>query len=120
MRYYKDFSVTGSASSTVEDTGIQSTSAEKKKIVGIMLSVSAYNGGLVKCNVDRKEVLSIPDYIFDSYGSSGSTNVQYATAKSQFIPLDFDLEIGSTFQIMIASAGTATNLKGCYVYELNK
>ena len=118
MRFYKDFTITGVINTTTWEDGIQSTDTEKKRIIGILVSVSAYQDNVIKCNVARKEVLSTRDYVLDTYGSPASTNVQYATSKTQFLELDVDLPIGDKFQIGITCGATATNVKGCYIYEL--
>ena len=39
-RYYQKFSITGVANTTTPDAGIQSTETEKRKIVGVHISVS--------------------------------------------------------------------------------
>lgn len=117
-KYYKDFRITGSANSTVFDEGVDSTEAEKKRIVGVMLNLSGYADNTIEINIDREKIVGIPDYFLDTEANDGDTNTPYSTRKMQFIELGHDLELGQTLQVGIKSGATAKNVRGSYVYEI--
>jgi len=118
VTYYKDFSVDGSANDTKWDTGITSTETEKKKIISVLISVSDYKNNIVRCIKEREDIVKIRDYVLDTYGTSGSTNVQYSTTKMIEIPIDLELPVGQTFQVGIQSGANATNIRGAYKYVI--
>lgn len=115
---YKYFNVTGVINSTVYDTGITSTEAEKKKIKSVILSVSAYKDNLIKGSIEREEILSIQDNVVDTVELNAVTVNSRATNKTKEFALDHEIALGETFKIGILSGAVATNLKGCYKYEL--
>jgi len=116
--YYAEFSVDGTANAVTWDTGIESTEAEKKRIVAVLISVSGYQNNVLRGAIEREDILKIRDYVLDTYGSTGSTNTQYATTKINRIPIGHDLAVGRTFKIGIECGGTATNIRGAYEYEI--
>jgi len=115
--YYKEFKVSGSANSTVWDTGISGTETEKKRIISIIITVSDYKGNLIKGTVERVEVLKIYDYNLDTFATSGSTNTVRSTDKIIEIPLDIELDQGETFKVGIECGSNATDIYGAYKYE---
>lgn len=117
-RYYKEFAITGVANEESADVGIQSTEAEKKKIVGMILHVTGQIGNIIKAYIEREKIVGLYDYHLSTDESTGSANVQKDNHRMQFIAIDHDLEVGRTFNMAISCGATAKNLFGSYVYEL--
>lgn len=116
--YFQEFSVTGSANTTVWDDGISSTEAEKKKLVSIIISVSDYKGNLVRVIKEREDIAKIYDYVLNTHANTGGTSTLYSTHKLIEIPVDIEIPVGQTIQIGIQSGATATNIFGAYKYEI--
>jgi len=116
--FRKFFSVTGLPNDTVYDDGIESTDAEPKHIIAIEVNVSGYADNQVEIWVEREKKQEVPDYLLDTWASTGSTNTQYSTSKMNKLDVDFDLPIGERMKVAIKCGGTAKDLRGCYVYNL--
>jgi len=116
--FRKLFDVTGIANDVVYDVGIESTEAEPKHIVAIELTVNVYAGNVVQIWVEREKKQEVPDVLLDTWGSTGSTNVQYSTHKINRLDVDFDLPVGERLKVGLLCGATATRVKGCYVYNL--
>lgn len=116
--YYKDFSVDGVANTETLDDGLTSTEAEPKRILSVYISVSGYQNNVIVGRIEREDILKIRDYVLDTYASTGSTNTQYSTTKLNEIKIEHDIPVGRTFKIGILCGGTATNIRGCYKYEI--
>jgi len=116
--FRKLFDVTGVANDVVYDVGIESTEAEPKHIVGIELSVSGDVGNVVQVWVERDKKQEVPDVLLDTWGTTGSTNVQYSTHKINKLDVDFDLPVGERLRVALLCGATATKVRGCYVYNL--
>jgi len=117
-KYYKSFSIDGVANKTVDDVGIVSTETEKKKIIALILTVSAYVDNIILGMLERDEILSLPDRVCDTYGSTASTNTQLATTKTTTFEINEEIEMGQTFKVAIKCGGTPSNLRGAYIYEV--
>jgi len=117
VRYLK-FAVNGQANTEVWDKGITSTEAEPKKILSVLVAVSDYQDNTFLAGIEREEILSAPDYILDTWSTTGTTNTPRSTTKRQEFRLDHTLEVGKTFAVGILCGATATNLRGVYVYEI--
>lgn len=118
MKYYKNFKVTGKASTTIFDGGIESTEAERKRILGIIISLSGYGDNVIEINIDREKIAGISDYSLDTEADLGAANFPYSTSKMQFIELGHELDQGQTLQVGIKCGVTPKDVRGSYVYEL--
>lgn len=117
-KYHKEFTVTGSANVTTFDAGLESTEAEKKKIVSVIINVSGYAGNVIEGWIDREKILGIYDYVINTEANDGDTNTPYSTNKILELEVDHELIVGQTFKIAIKCGGTAKNIQGAYKYEL--
>lgn len=116
---YKKFSVTGVTNTeTLDTTGIQSTVAEPKHLKGLLVNVDDVVGNDVVGIIGQVAHLEIPDYLLDSEDTTGGANTVRSNHKFQFIELGLDMVVGEVFQIGITCGGTASNLRGAYVYEI--
>lgn len=116
QKYYQRLTVTGGASSTVADTGLDSTEEEKRTLVSVLLYVTGYADNEVEVWIERELIASIPDYLLVSDASSGSTNVQYTTDRKVEWELNHPIPVGKTAKVKIKCGGTAKNVRGCYCY----
>ncbi len=116
--YYDEFSVTGTANTTVWDSGLTSTEAEKKHLVSILINVSGYQGNILRGILEREDIVKIRDYVLNTNANTGGTSTLYSTSKIVEIPVDMDIPVGQTFKIGIESGGTATNIQGAYKYKI--
>lgn len=116
--YRKEFTITGVANTTTEDTGLTSTEAETKRLVGMRLFVSGQIGNIIKGHLEREKILGLYDYHIDTDESSGSANVQKSVGKEQYFEINQDIPLGKTFKVGITCGATAKNVFGSYDYEL--
>jgi len=118
QKLYKAFRITGQANAEVQDEGIVSTEPEPKRILELIVNVSGYADNTVKAYVERKEMLSVPDYLLDTDADTGTANTLYSTTKLNRFEINLELPIGQKFYAAHLCGPTATNLRGVYVYEI--
>jgi len=120
MIYFKKFTVTGTANKEVLDTGLQSTEAEKKRLLSVLIQVSGYADNDVVGYLETTKVFEIPDKLIDTDANTGSTNNQYSLNRINEIEVGVDMPVGTTFKVGIACGATAKNIRGAYRYEIIK
>ncbi len=120
QKYYQSFKITAAANSEVADGGLESTGAEPKKIVGILLHVTGQAGNIVKGYIEREKIVDLYDYHLSTDENTGGVNMQKTTNRLQFIEINVELPVGRTFNAAIACGATAKDVYGSYVYELGR
>lgn len=115
--YYQKFEVTGVASSTASDAGLESTEEERRHIDSVLLWVSGWAGNVVEIWLERELLAEIMDYHCQTDESSGSTNTQKDGGRELKFELGHDLPAGKTLKAKIRCGATNKNLKGSYVYR---
>jgi len=120
MVYFKKFSVTGQANKETLDSGLQSTEAEKKRLLSVMVQVSGYADNTIVGYQEQTKVFEIPDSLIDTDVDTGSANSQHSVNRINEIEIGVDLPVGSTFKVGIVCGATAKNIVGAYRYEIIK
>lgn len=115
---YKAFTITGVANKQTFDVGIESTQAESKKLIALLVHLSGYAANFVQLYKENEKIADVYDYHFDTLADLGAANFPYSTAKLQRIDLEIDIPIGERVKACLQCAGTIKNLFGCYVYEV--
>lgn len=118
MELAQSFSVTGSANSTVEDTGLASTEAEHKHCKKVLVYLSGIVANKIQLWLEREKLAEYYDYHFATVESTGSTNVQKGSTLLHEIPVDVDIPVGQTLKVALQCGATAKNLFGSYVFDL--
>lgn len=115
---YKSFTITGVINiNTKHATGLESTKAEPKRLVAVLLSVSARIGNQILGHIERKEIFSLYDYMLHTAIASGTN--QYPSTDSMIrIPIDYIIPVGDRFIPSITCGGTASNVFGSFEYEI--
>lgn len=116
LRYWY-FSVTGVANDEVLDGGIESIETEDRFLHYVLVNASVTNGNKIVAYLDQDKWVEIPDYLIDTYESTGSTNTQKSTSKISKIDVGLLLPLGEKFKIGVISGGTLSSISGAYVYE---
>jgi len=120
MVYFKKFSVTGAANSEKLDGGLQSTEAEKKRLLSVLIQVDGYADNTIVGYLETTKVFEIPDKLIDTDANTGSTNNQYSFNRINEIEVGVDMPVGSKFKVGIVCGATAKNIRGAYRYEIIK
>jgi hypothetical protein len=115
---YQKLTATGSANTTVLDTGIESTQAEEKRVTAVLIYVTGHIANDVEIWIEQERIARIPDYFFITEEATASTNVQKANNRMYRIELDHVLPVGQRMQAGINCGATAKNISGAYEYEL--
>jgi|TARA_Y100000034_G_scaffold109500_1_gene140871 hypothetical protein len=111
------FTITGSTTLEVKDAGIQSVAGEAPKTLkAITISVSAWNGAIVKAYEGQTQKQGAYDTDFRGYAAIASLTEGNTVLKSGF-EVDRTLEVGNPYQVAVGSASTATSIRGSYIYE---
>ena len=111
------FAITGSTSVDVKDTGIQSVAGEAPKTLkAITISVSAWNGAVVKAFEGQTQKQGAYDTDFRGYAAIASLTEGNTILKAGF-EVNKLLEVGLPYQAAVGSASTATSIRGSYIYE---
>lgn len=118
MEYYKYFKVTGVANSTVYDSGLSSSMEAPKRLLGVMVNVTAHKGNKIQGWLEREKVFELPDYLIDTQ-EAGAVREDYKSFnKLNEIPVGVDMPVGTTFKTAIECGADATDIYGAYRYEI--
>jgi hypothetical protein len=113
----QEFTITGSTTLTVSDAGIQSVQGEpKKRLLRISISVSAWNGAIITSVEGQTTKQGAYDSDFRGYAAITSMTDGNVVLKSGF-EVNRDLEVGQPYFARVGAAGTATSIRGSYIYE---
>ena len=116
---YQYFSVTGVANSIVYDAvELESTAEETKYVHSVMVTPTGWAGNRIQAKLDREDIFDMPDYLFSTPESSGSTNTQKSTTQIQEVAVEKSLSPGAKFRVGIQCGATAKDIVGCYKYSL--
>lgn len=115
---YKAFKITGVANTETFDAGIESTVAEPKKLVRILVALSGYAANLVQIWRENQKLAEAYDYHFNTEANDGDTSTPYSTSKLNAIELDIAIPQGTRLKVALKCAATTKNLFGCYVYDI--
>ena len=118
MIHFQKFRITGVANATTFDSGLVSTGAEKKRLLSVLVQVSALKSNDVQGYHEREKVFDVPDELLDTTESTGSTNTQKAMARLNEIEVGKDLPVGEVFKAAIKCGANNTDLVGMYRYEI--
>jgi hypothetical protein len=115
----QEFAITGSTTLEVKDSGIQSVEGEApKRLLRINISVSAWNGAIVKAYEGQTQKQGAYDSNFRGYAAIASLTDGNTVLQAGF-EVNRDLTIGNPYQAAVGAAGTATSIRGEYIYEQN-
>jgi hypothetical protein len=120
MKFFQLFRLTGVANSTVFDTGLKSTTAEKKRLIAVHTQLDKYAGtddNQIQGWLEKVKVYDFPEKLF---GTELVTNVAQTAdgGKMHAVPVEADIQAGDTFKAAIQCAATAVNVRGAYEYEI--
>ena len=118
MKRTQGFAVTGENTKLKLDTGLESTTDRPKKILGVYITVSQWQGNTIEGYLETDRVVEINDRVIDTYYTPGAANAYCSTRKLNYIPIDFDLPVGKRFQIGVRSGATKNDIEGAYEYEI--
>jgi len=99
-------------------TGIESNQAEPKRLIGLLVCVSAYAANRIQLYLDNEKLADIYDYHFNTYGLTGADTFPYSQNKLHKIDLEIDIPLGQRVQACVQSGVTPSTLYGAYIYEV--
>lgn len=114
---YQAFEVTGVANSLVLDSGLTSTVSQPLRVLGVVMATDERAGNDAEGWISQTRHLKIDDAVIDTTAASGTNQYQSISKINQW-DIGRDLAAGEVFQLGIRCGGTATDLDGCYVYEV--
>lgn len=113
------FAVTGVANETVLDsTGIESTEAETRHIVDVLVVCSDTIGNRLVVYYDTDKIIEVPDYLLRTYATTGAANILKNDEREVRIPINRTLERGKKLKVGVLSGGTLSSISGGYHYEV--
>mgnify|MGYP003134809401 CR=1 FL=1 len=113
----QEFAIAGSTTVRTDDTGIQSVQGEPaKRLIRITISVTAWNGAIVTCHEGQTVKQGAYDSDFRGYVAIASLTEGNVVLKEGF-DVDRLLDIGNPYFVSVGAAGTATSIRGSYIYE---
>lgn len=116
--YYKELQITGVINVTTLDEGLVSLTEEPKKILAVLINLSAHEGNVVEGWIGTERVLAIYDYVLDTQELTGADTFPFSTIKINRIPVDLPIPPGQTFKIGVRCGATANDIYGAYEYDL--
>lgn len=122
LTHFQLFRVTGVANATTLDPGLNSTEAEKKRLIAVHLQCdkfAATDDNDIVGFWERSKQFDFPEKLFatELYSNVAQTA---DGGKMHEIPVDLDIPIGETFKVGIKCAATAVNIRGAYEFEITK
>ena len=118
MDYFKYFSVTGVANSTVYDTGLTSSQEATKRLKSVMVNVSIQEGGKVQGWLEREKVFELPDHLIDTQETTGADTPPKSVNNLNESPVGVDMPVGTTFMVAIEGGAAGAAFSGAYRYEI--
>jgi len=118
MSLTKLFRVTGVANKIQYDEGLESTAAEKKRLLKVHFLVNGYADNDVQGYHERAKVYDIPDRLIDMEADAFTTNYAKPGARINEIEVGLEIPVGEKFKAAIRCGATAKDLHGYYEYEL--
>jgi|TARA_Y100000296_G_scaffold5241_1_gene6527 expansin (peptidoglycan-binding protein) len=116
-RRTQEFAITGSTTLEVADAGIQSVEGEAKKtLIRIWISVSAWNGAIVKAYEGQTQKQGAYDTSFRGYAAIASMTNANGELMVGF-EVNRELTVGNPYKAAVGAAGTATSIRGAYEYD---
>ena len=116
-RRSQSFTITGSTTLEVADSGIQSVQGENTKtLVAITISVSAWNGAIVKAYEGQTQKQGAYDSDFRGYAAIASLTEGNVVLNPGF-EVNRNLDIGNPYKVAVSPTATATSIRGSYVYD---
>ena len=115
---YQAFTMLSDASKQKFDAGIESNQAEPKKLIGMLVHVTAQVGNRIQIYLDNEKLADIYDYHFDTVAVTGADTFPYSQSKLQKIDLEIDIPIGQRVKACIQCGGTLKTMYGSYIYEV--
>jgi hypothetical protein len=107
----------GVINTTVLDAGLVSTQEEPKKIIAVLVDVTAYQGNYIEGWIGNLRVLEVPDFVFNTRLAAGAANAYASTTKVVRMPIELDVPAGQNFRIGVRSGAVAITLDGAYEYS---
>ena len=118
MEYLQKFSVSGEANKVVYDDGLESSKENPKRLLSVLIQVSAYQGNDVQGWWEREKVFELPDYLIDTVEREGDAYQNKSFNRLNEIGVGYDIPVGSSFTVAISSGGTESDIRGAYRYEI--
>lgn len=112
------FKITGVANTITYDTGLQSTQAEKKRLISVSTLVSNYKDNQLQGYHERAKVFEIPDRLLDMEDNGLSLNRAKPGARINEIEVGLEIPVGETFKVAIKCGADVQDVYGTYNYEL--
>ena len=116
--FRQKISLAGVVNTITYDDGLKSTEAEPKRLIEVELAVDQVIDNDVQGWHERQKVFDIPDRLIDVENSTGAINLAKPGARISSIDVNLDIPVGETFKLAIKCGATATDIMGCYVYEI--
>lgn len=117
---YKGFTITGVKNEATWDDGLESTEARPKRLLELLIVVSAHEGNKILVDHERERLADPYDYHFDTVALNEVTIASQSTTKLNRIEIDQVIPVGQRIKVAIDCGDPKTDLYGCYVYELTK
>ena len=117
---YKGFTITGVKNVVTWDGGLESTEARPKRLLELLIAVSAHSGNQILVDHERERLADPYDYHFDTDEQLTTDYHPRSSNKLNRIEIDQVIPIGQRIKVGIDCGDPASDLYGCYVYELTK
>jgi len=118
MVYFQYFSITGVANSTVYDDGLESSKENPKRLLSVIVQVSAYQGNKIQGWLEREKIHELPDKCLDTEEEGSTDKISKSFNRLNEIEVGHDIPVGSTFKMAVESGATGNDLVGAYRYEI--
>ena len=112
------FKVTGATNTITYDAGLQSTAAEKKRLLSISIIAGGITDNQVQGYHERAKVFDIPDRLIDFEGDAYNTDAAKPGARINEIEVGLEIPVGETFKVAIKCGAVLTEIWGTYNYEI--
>ena len=118
MIHFQKFRITGVANATTFDSGLVSTGAEKKRLLSVLVQVSALKSNDIQGWHEREKVFDVPDELVETSEQMATAQRPMGYNRLNEIEVGKDLPIGETFKAAIMCGANNTDLVGMYRYEI--
>lgn len=118
MTFRQKIKITGVSNKIIYDSGLTSTSAEKKRLLSIDVLLNGQADNDLQGYHEKAMVFEIPDRLMDVENDTWTTNLAKPGARINNIEVGLDIPVGETFKLAMKCGATVKDAYGTYNYEL--
>lgn len=118
MVYFQLYRITGMANAITFDDGLESSVENPKRLLSIIVNISAYQDNDFQGYLEREKIFDLPDKCIDTIEEGATDKISKSFNRLNEVEVGHDIPVGSTFKAALRCGANATDAVGAYRYEI--